>query len=94
VHLQASAPSPQCLPLRHSLPLHPQRRGGLEASPHCEAHPDGHPAAAEGRAQHRESRPIRTAQPLQKRQEGLPVESESLRRKKHENDYVIDDKEL
>lgn len=79
MRIQASAAPPQHLPLRHSLPLHPQRVGRLEAPHHSEADPAWSAEAAEGRAQHRQPCTAVAPLPLQEQPRGVHQEGESLR---------------
>ena len=89
MRVQASAASPEHLPLRHSLPLHPQLVGGLEATYHREADPAGSAEAAEGRAQHRQPCPARASLPLQEQPRVVHQEGESLRLQLQEEKLMI-----
>ena len=66
MRVQACAATSKHLSLRHCMPLHPERGGGLEATHHRETNPARHPKVIKGLAQHLKSGPTITSHSLQK----------------------------
>lgn len=78
VQIHPPALPPKRLPLGHRLPLHPQRRRGLEARHHHQGDPARHPVAAR-RAESRVPCPGRRVQPVQEGPPGVREEGEEHR---------------
>ena len=78
MHVQARTSTPKHLPIGHSMPLDLEWWRRLEAKHHSEADLVGNSEALERRTKHRKSGAARTPEHVQKWQEEIPRNCESI----------------